>query len=208
MRLSKKDIEKALSDGDIEIKPVVEGAIGNASVDVHLGRYFKKFNVSGLPSINIQEPMEPYVEDIELNAEHRIFWLGPKEFVLGVTEEFLRVGKKHAGKIDGISSLARNGICVHITASNLNPGDGLHMTLEIYNFLERPIPLFHGMPVAQMEYYELKTPVDQDHEGYYSGDQKPNVSQYYRKFQDGGNNWIKSIEDRYGYNPITHERVK
>lgn len=211
MRLSAIDIKKGLKDKSIVVDPLFPNAIQPATVDLHLGRHFLIFQPSNLKSLDLRAPMEEYMKEVTLNKEHKEFVLHPHKFALGITEELVGTDLAHCCKIDGISSLARAGLFVHITASNINPGHKLHVTLELFNALEVPISLHWGMPIAQMEFYKLQTPLTNKHayKGHFAGTSKksPTASQYFKNYESEKSEWIDFMCTIHGINPITFEKV-
>ncbi len=209
MRLSAIDIERGIENGSIVVDPPFPGAIQGATVDLHLGRHFLVFQPSNLKSLDLTKPMEEHMREVTLDKEHKEFVLHPHKFALGITEELVGTDLGHCCKIDGISSIARAGIFVHITASNINPGHKLHVTLELFNALEVPVALHWGMPIAQMEFYELKTPLTEEHgyKGHFATINKksPTPSQYFKNYQPEKSQWIEFMCKTHGINPITFE---
>ncbi len=211
MRLSAIDIKKGINKGSITVDPLFPNAIQPATVDLHLGRHFLVFEASNLKSLDLTKPMEEHMRKVTLDENHPEFVLHPHKFALGITHELIGTDLGHCCKIDGISSIARAGIFVHITASNINPGHKLHVTLELFNALEVPVALHWGMPIAQMEFYQLKTPLTKNdvYKGNFStvSKQSPTASQYFKNYLPEKSEWIKFMCKIHGINPITFERT-
>lgn len=211
MRLSAIDIKKGIEKGSITVDPLFPNAIQPATVDLHLGRHFLVFQPSNLTSLDLKKPMEEHMREVTLNEEHKEFVLHPHKFALGITEELVGTDLGHCCKIDGVSSIARAGVFVHITASNINPGHKLHVTLELFNALEIPVPLHWGMPIAQMEFYKLQTGLSKDHiyKGQFAKTSKksPTASQYFKNYSPEKSEWIQFMCKIHGINPITFERI-
>jgi dCTP deaminase len=204
--LSDVDIEQALVQKHIIVSPLFPGSIQAASVDLHLGRHFLVFQKDNHAHIDPRESVAPMMRRVQIGLD-RPFTLHSKEFALGVTEECIGVNDEHVGRIDGTSSIGRLGTCVHITASMLNPGHRLHMTLELYNATHAPILLYWGMPIAQMTFDRL---INSSKNSYgskkvkssYGATKLPQPSQYYKKFLPGNNAWEEYI------NSIAKKRSK
>lgn len=146
MILSKRDIHDALKSREIVIEPFIPDFVGPSSYDLHLARRLELFSTVGS------------YHDLR---EHGRYELEAGDFVLGVTMELVGVlSGKHEGRIDGTSSLGRAGITSHVTASKLNPGHVLHLTMEIKNLSNASVYLYEGMPIGQITFEELKNPID------------------------------------------------
>lgn len=78
--------------------------------------------------------------------------LKPTNFLLGWTRE--RIGlptnSRLAARVEGKSSLARLGICVHLTAPTIHAGFDAPVQLEIVNFGPHEIVLNSGMRICQL----------------------------------------------------------
>jgi dCTP deaminase len=75
--------------------------------------------------------------------------LHPRNFVLGVTLEWLKMPPDLAGYIVGRSSWGRRGLII-ATAAGVHPGFTGCLTLEITNLGEIPIEVRPGMAVSQL----------------------------------------------------------
>jgi dCTP deaminase len=96
------------------------------------------------------------------------------------------------GRLEGKSSLGRLGLLIHSTAGFVDPGWDGHLTLELANILKVPITLYMGMPIAQISFMELTTPVENAYgsgrlTSKYQGDTGPTPSKYYLNFDESGN---------------------
>lgn len=131
------DIREALDTGMIEIEPFpADMCIQPASVDLHLGNTF--LDVYGKPT-----------------CEDGI--LMPNQFVLCSTEERVSINPSIAAKLEGKSSLARQGIIVQ-TAGFVDPGWNGQLTLEVKNLSERPFQLVPGHKFVQIRFENLISP--------------------------------------------------
>lgn len=117
-------------------------------------RYYCDFN-------NLIEPFEenylqPASYDLKLKDVDN--WiLMPGEFVLGVTEEKVNIPANILGRLDGKSTLARDGILVHCTSGFIDPGFYGNIVLEIKNISDRVVDLTQYETVAQISFEELKS---------------------------------------------------
>lgn len=158
MQLSDNDILKALEAGDIIIEDFDSNRLQPASYDLLLGNEFMIFNSHKLAVIDPKESVEPFMQKIVLDSPDDFFVLHPGEFALGVTHDYFGANEKYAIQMMGKSSLARLGLIVHTTAGFIDPGNQLKATLEFVNTNTVPIKLYPMMKIAQIAFYELKTP--------------------------------------------------
>jgi dCTP deaminase len=160
MQLSDGDIRKAVQDGDITIENFDESRLQPASYDVLLGYEFMIFNSYKFEYIDPKNPIHSFMEKITLQNSEDYFVIHPGQFVLGVTLDYFGSNEKYACQIMGKSSLARYGLIVHTTAGFIDPGNCLNATLEFVNTNTVPIRLYPEMKIAQIAFYELKTPAE------------------------------------------------
>jgi dCTP deaminase len=194
MILSDRDIKKCLESGKISIDPLFPNSIQPASVDVHLGPDFLIFRTDEHVCIDPKEPVEPLMEEVKID-ENRQFIIHPGEFALGMTYEVVGVSEDMVCRLEGKSSLGRIGLIIHATAGYIDPGNKLKITLELHNIASLPIKLYYKMPIAQVSFSPVSSPVEtaygkgQLHSSYF-GDMKPKASQYWKNFQKN-NEWMK-----------------
>lgn len=158
MQLSDIDIKKGIELGDIVISDFDEKRLQPASYDVLLGYEFMIFNNHKFECIDPKKPIHEFMEKIFLSSPEEYFVIHPGQFILGVTKDYFGCNEKYACQIMGKSSLARYGLIVHTTAGFIDPGNKLNATLEFVNTNTVPIRLYPEMKIAQIAFYELKTP--------------------------------------------------
>ncbi len=194
MILSDRDIKQALKEGKIKIEPLFPESIQPASVDVHLGADFLVFKNNNHALIDPKEPVDDMMEPRTID-ENRQFILRPGEFALGMTYETVSVPHDMVLQLNGKSSLGRIGLIVHATAGYVDPGNTLKITLEFHNLANLPVKLYYKMPIAQVAFVKLSSPVDKPYgqdglNSKYFGAMKPQASQYYKNFLKN-NQWMK-----------------
>ena len=166
MRLSDRDIERALKEGRIRIEPCPPvNRINGVSVDLHLGGRFRVFNDHAAPYIDLSGPREEVDHAINriMSKEIRIaddasFFIHPGELALAVTAETITVPDDLVGWLDGRSSLARLGLMVHVTAHRIDPGWSGAIVLECYNSGKLPLALRPGMAICAISFETLTSP--------------------------------------------------
>lgn len=81
------------------------------------------------------------------------------EFILGSTVEKVELIRNVCAQINGKSTNARNGLCVHLTAGFIDCGFKGNITLEMVNF-GNDIELIPNMKIGQLIFYESSTPMN------------------------------------------------
>ena len=186
MILSDKDIKKAWREKRIIIEPFEEALLQPASIDLRLGNRFLIFDKANFSAIDVRKPLDNFMKETSIGGD-KPFILHPGEFALGVIHEWVGVGHDMVGRLEGKSSLGRLGLIVHATAGFLDPGNCLHMTLELHNLGNLPIMLYHMMPIAQLAFMPLSSACeipygDARRSSKYFNDHLPQASQMYRNF--------------------------
>jgi dCTP deaminase len=170
MILSQLDIRRAVENGDIGFSPQLEAKQwGEASVDLRLGFQFTKLQaIGGHSSISVADGLGLIgrmgiwnTKTLKERDEHgnlEQYPLGPKEFVLAMTYESIRVPKNMIALVEGRSTYARVGLSMHQTAPWIQPGWDGPIVLEIMNngpirialtpLIDRP---------CQVTFFELRT---------------------------------------------------
>lgn len=172
MILSQVDIRDAVDAGSIGFAPSLEEKQwGEASVDLRLGFQFTKLQaVGGLSAISVADGLGLVgkmglwnTKTLKERDEHgnlEQYPLGPKEFVLAMTYESIKVPRNMIALVEGRSTYARVGLSTHQTAPWIQPGWEGPIVLEIMNngpirialtpLIDRP---------CQVTFFELKTEV-------------------------------------------------
>lgn len=136
-------------------------ATGAASIDLRLGRWFRTLRHSRTDhlSMRVSKSGDGQVADDIPTKEYFVpfgdrFILHPRNFVLGITLEWMRLPSDLAGYVTGKSSLGRRGLIIE-TAAGIQPGFAGCLALELSNVGEVPIALFPGMLVCQIFLHEV-----------------------------------------------------
>lgn len=159
MVLSDRTIKEQLLAGRIRIEPLNPEDIQPSSVDLHLGTEFRVFRNSRYPYIDPAIEQGGLMELVSASAEEP-FVLHPGEFVLGATIERVVLPHDIVARLEGKSSLGRLGLLIHSTAGYVDPGWDGSLTLELSNVANLPIVLTPGMPIGQISFMQMTTPVD------------------------------------------------
>ncbi len=155
MLLSNTDIREYLKKGRIKIRPFSEDQIGQASVDLTLGKkfwFFKKKYLGkkvDLSKTDFKTANQPLTADSVC--------LAPNEMCLGITKEKITLAPDLMGRLEGRSRYARMGLGVHITSAVVQPGSDNHQVLEIVNNAPFTSVLHAGMRISQIVFYQLRS---------------------------------------------------
>ncbi|MCD6092657.1 MAG: dCTP deaminase [Candidatus Aenigmarchaeota archaeon] len=154
MILPDHEIKKWLKEGKLIIEPLedLEKQVQPAWVDLKLDSKFQIFKNLQKPFIDTKAPGE-YTKIYDTN--HEAFILHPKEFVLGLTREWVKIPPELAAYVDGHSSLGRLGITSHITSGWIDPGFSGRLVLEITNIGKMPVKLYPGMKICKLVLFKL-----------------------------------------------------
>ncbi len=159
MVLSDRSIKEQLLAGRIRIEPLDPEDVQPSSVDLHLDTKFQVFRNSRYPYIDPTREQAGLMEMVSGSVEEP-FVLHPGEFVLGATIERIVLPDDILARLEGKSSLGRLGLLIHSTAGYVDPGWEGTLTLELSNVANLPIVLTPGMPIGQISFTRMTTPVD------------------------------------------------
>lgn len=185
MIFSDRDILKKISSGDIVIASPDNGHEANinaSSVDLRLGRFFKKYKSIKSAVLDPHDPktLIDATVLIELKNDGEPFIVQPGEFILGVTMEKIKLADDLVARVEGRSSLGRLGIIIHSTAGFIDAGFEGTITLEITNINHIPVALYPGMRVCQLAFEQMSSkalvPYSQKKSAKYQGQTLPQES--------------------------------
>lgn len=139
------DIIRHRREGLIEITPWSDTNLGSNSYDLTLS---KNLLIYSEKTLDCKKDNPTRLEEITDQG----FMLLPNELYLGSTVEYTKAHKTLVPQLEGKSSVARLGICVHLTAGFGDCGFAGHWTLEIT--CVKPVKIYAGMPIAQIFYFQ------------------------------------------------------
>ncbi|MDO8554900.1 MAG: dCTP deaminase [Candidatus Micrarchaeota archaeon] len=155
MVYSDVDIKKLLKDGTIKIKPLEDGQIGGASVDLTLSDEWSFFKQEYIGKIVDLKKVDFHKATHTKHAKS--IKLRPGEMCLAKTVEKITLPTDIMGKLEGRSRYARMGLSVHITSAVVQPGSNNHQVLEIVNFAPFTVVLHAGMKVSQVVFHSMES---------------------------------------------------
>lgn len=134
------------------IEPFNPGQVQPVSYDVLLGDSYKRLR-STKPR-NITRPSESEWEPYEHVQEIRI---RAHEFLLASTLETVHIPKRVVARLEGKSTIARQGLIVH-AAGLIDPGFHGQITLELHNETNTELVLPVGTRIGQLTFQWVAEP--------------------------------------------------
>lgn len=176
MLLSDIELRAELAEGRLQIEPLDQRRIQQASIDLSLSNIFYRPALPAGAGIEVTvDPSAPGAKayDYLRHEQSDELLLTPGDFVLGETKEAIAIPRHLAGWIEGKSGLARHGLIVHCTAPHIGPGWGVtrpkSITLEIVNLGKANLKLRAGTAIAQLLVMRLGAPVSTGYSGRHAG---------------------------------------
>lgn len=147
---------------------------GATSIDLRLGRWFRSFKQSDISFVDVSG--KDRGSRISRSKEHFVpngspFVLHPGRFVLGITLEWISLGRGLSGYVTGKSSLGRQGLVIE-TAAGIHPNFSGCLALELANVGEVPLQVSPGMPICQIFIHRIEDS-RVENRGKFSGRRKP-----------------------------------
>lgn len=141
MILSDRDIDQIIKTGKaFLVNPYNEENLQPNSIDLMLSDELKT------------------VHGKSIDLSQGSYKLKPQEFILGSTIERVYLPHDLCGHIDGKSSIGRLGVFIE-NSGFVDSGFNGNITLEIYNASDKEFELYHGMPICQIIFETLTSPV-------------------------------------------------
>lgn len=160
--LSDVDITEMLRTQDLRVIPLIDSEmqVSGSVIDLRLGHNFEIFFSHAR---GIIDPLRTRPEDesdsMEVDVDFlRSVSIGPGQFILAHTLEYIKLPTDVAAQIEGRSSFARLGLQIHMTANLVEAGFDGCLTLEIANCGPSTIALYPGMRIAQLRFFRLVSP--------------------------------------------------
>ena len=148
MVLTDREIEIAISQGDIVITPLpnMKEALSSTSIDLTLSKRFSEWKPT--PGVTVRPGAVGYkhshTDHLRNTFDAPTYTLKANSFVLAWTAEYVRLPLKSriAARVEGKSTLARLGVSVHVTAPTIHSDFKGNIQLEMFNYgkLPRPTP--------------------------------------------------------------------
>lgn len=167
--LSDRSIKTQMRKGNLLIVPpdgtlLLPSQIQPVSVDLRLGQVATK-DGTPIPSRG--------------NTPDTDYWvIEPLGFLLGSTWEWVELGSNLVGKVDGKSTIAREGLIIE-AAGLVDPGFHGRLTLEMFNMSGDPIVLTRKELICQISFQWTDTTPERiynQRDNHYQGQSDPTPS--------------------------------
>lgn len=164
MILSDVDIRREIDDGNLVIDPPVQDEdYSPSSIDIHLGEEIRTFRSSHdalRTSVDLSHPdlhtvFDEITDRVFIPASGYVLKSG--EFILAWTRECVTLPQTIGARLEGRSTIARFGICIHSTAPTIHPTFSGHLTLEVSNQGKLPCTLCAGLAIGQLVFERLES---------------------------------------------------
>lgn len=155
MILSDRDIERAIKEKRIVIKPFDGRCVQPSTYDLHLLGEVLVFDNYTVSEIDVRSRVD-VSRRVKISKDG--FVLHPREFILGSTREWFKIPADICAKLEGKSSLGRLGLIIHATAGYIDPGFEGQLTFEISNISRVPIRMYAGMEIGQICFLKMSGP--------------------------------------------------
>lgn len=134
------------------------GSTTTASIDLRLGTWFVRKKTRRLSVVGAYSEGGELAEDGLADRYYvpfsNTFIIHPRNFVLAVTLEWIRIPLDLAGMVAGKSSWGRRGLVVE-TAPGIHPGFSGCLTLEMTNVGEVPVKVQPGTSICQLFLHQV-----------------------------------------------------
>lgn len=171
--LSDKGLVELQSKYSDFIQPFNEEYVQPSSVDLHF-------------RLNKGVICPPIADETDVVENFSRIVLPPSELVLISTLEKIHIPNGYVGRVEGVSSLARIGLLVHITSGFIDPNFKGHITLEVVNMNRYPIVLQDGARICQLVVEKLDSMNEKEYsnaDNHYQNQDKTTASKYEKDFR-------------------------
>ena len=161
--------------GIIKIEPWEDKNLGPNSYDLHLANELLVYSKTGL-----YRDVKKDCEMMKIPIPESGYVISPGILYLGKTLEYTETHEPFVPMIEGVSSVARHGIFVHVTAGFGDVGFCGNWTLEI-SAIEN-IRIYPGMRICQIYYHQLSEKPNKVYNGKYQKSTHVGASKMFKEF--------------------------
>ena len=167
------------NENKLVIEPLDREKLENSnssSVDLRLGTRFLSTKHSRSTILDVDKERDINMQKRLMESHYvpfgRKFILHPRDFVLGVTMEWIKLPYDLSGYVQGRSSWGRRGLVI-ATAVGVHTGFSGCLTLELTNLGEVPIAIYPGMTICQLFLHDVNTSIKRSDSTGFFGKSKP-----------------------------------
>lgn len=162
MILSDRTLKEKIASGELVVDPIDVTALQPASIDCRVGDHFLIVENHEMEIITLDDEIK--YREITADA----ITIPPNSFVLGTTQEYIKLPNNMTAFVEGRSSIGRMGLFIQ-NAGWIDPGFEGRITLELYNANSLPIRLQAGKRVGQFVFCSTDQPAENPYRGKYRG---------------------------------------
>ena len=177
MILSDRTLMKMLDENSLVVRPLTDGQIQPASIDIRLGDTFSIVEDSSTGIISLENEIN--YKTIKTDT----YVLLPGQFVLATTMEYFELPDNLTAFVEGRSSLGRMGLFIQ-NAGWVDPGFKGEITLELYNANRCAIELKSGRRVGQLVFALMDDNALNPYNGKYQGQTGATGSRVYMDIEN------------------------
>ncbi len=173
MILSDITLKEKIASGDLVFEPIDASALQPASIDFRLGDHFLIVENDEMEIITL----DTKIKYKEVRSETII--IQPNSFLLGTTQEYLKLPNDITAFVEGRSSVGRMGLSIQ-NAGWVDPGFEGRITLQLFNASSVPIKLQAGRRVGQLVFCQMDKKAENPYNGKYQGQKLTGGSRVYK----------------------------
>jgi dCTP deaminase len=154
--LSNQGITSAIKAGELDISPWNDELLNPNSYDLTLAPTYRRVRKSS-EMLDLCNFEEEYSEEESMGLSGKMVIM-PGECILAVTQQCIYLGDCIAAEVSSKSTMGRLFQTIHAGGAGFcDAGFTGHITLEIVNFLPRPVIYRAGQRVAQLSFTRLSS---------------------------------------------------
>jgi dCTP deaminase len=156
MILVDRQIISYVESGHIGIDPFDTKRVQSNSYDLLLSDSFLYQPISGDKEYIVDPRSMESINEVFVPLQYDKYILTPGEFILGATMEKITLPSDVVACVEGVSSIARLGIEIHLTGGWIDAGFSGTITLEIVNNNRYMVRLYAGMRICQIVFFQTE----------------------------------------------------
>jgi dCTP deaminase len=180
-------VKEEIAEGTIVMEPLNVDCIQPASIDSHSDNKLLMLKTWRYPfCVDVKQSMDGLSEPVAI-GEDKPFFLNAGEFVLASTLESIALPDDIVARLAGKSSSGPIGLLIHSSSGYVDPGWGVHLTLELSDLARLSVTRYHGIETGQLSLLRLTSPAERLYGSpglgsKYQGRSKAHVTGYHEEF--------------------------
>lgn len=170
MILANEELKTLVNSGVVARPDQDQVVVDLVSIGLHLSDTFVVYEPYQGEPLTPPTNMDTCTKRICANDAYILVPMGK---VLACSQEIIRMPLDLMGFVQTKGSLARGFLMAHLCDGQIDPGYAGRITLEIVNLSDFNYRLEPGMPIAQLFFYALSSPVGSGYSGRYQNSEEP-----------------------------------